>query len=152
MVCPWLEVSKGQGLRAAILCTQTRASRLLELSISWEKQMLCHMDHSQFWKHHFLDFSVYNSVPSWIVKALSRDALPLLGYGAEEHQLSATNPLNSLDKFHGQFLVFETVVTSVEVFMCREWEAVTCYEQTSLLGNVGWLTWGRALGSRPYYS
>lgn len=98
---------------------------------------------------------LFTTIPSWIVtKAWSWDALPLLGYGAEEHQLSATNPLNSLDKFHGQFLVFGTVVTSVKAFMCRQWKAVTSYEQTSLLGNitVGWLTWGRALGPRPYFS
>lgn len=78
------------------------------------------MDHSQFWKHHLSAFYVYNSIPFWIViKTWSWDALSLLGYEAEEHQLFATNPLNSWENFYGQFLMFETLVTSAKLFMCR---------------------------------
>lgn len=132
---------------------RVKSVHIPDFPVFWEKQMLYHMDHSRFWKHHLSAFHVYNSIPSWIViKTWSRDALPLLGYEAEEHQLFATNPLNSLDKFHGQFLTFETVVTSAKVFICREWKAVTSYEQSNLLGNGGWLIWGMALGSRPYYN
>lgn len=133
-------------------CTHTRPSWLLELSsLVGETDAVSHG--SQFWKHHLSAFYVYNSIPSWIViKTWSWDVLPLLGYEVEEHQLFATNPLNSLGKFHGQFLVFETVVTSAKVFMCREWKAVTSYEQSSLLGNGSWFIWGMALGSSLYYN
>lgn len=159
-VCPWLGVSGKQGLRAAVRRAQTlaknsggfvapRASSLLGVT-EW-----CHVDHSQFWKQHLLASSVCNCFSSWIViKACSWDALPLLGYEAEEHQLSATNPLNSLDKFHWQFLLFESVATSLKIFLCRQWKAPTGYGQTGLLGNVpvGSLPWGRVSGSGPYYS
>lgn len=149
-VCPWLGVSWKQALRAAIRHAQTLAKNSGGFVAAGASSLLgaterCHVDHSQFWKQHPLASSVCNCFSSWIVtKACSWDALPLLGYEAEEHQLSAANPLNSLDKFHWQFLLFESVATSLKVFLCRQWETLTGYGQTGLLGNVpvGSLPWG----------
>lgn len=116
------------------------ASWLLELPVSWKQQNSVNGSHATLEMASFT-LSAYICISSWIVtKACSWDALSLLGYEAEEHQLSAANPLNSLDKFHWQFLLFGSVVTSLKVFLCRQWKAWAA----NLMGNVtsGWLAWG----------
>lgn len=143
------QITGGEGCSYA-WCAQTLAKNSRGFLASGASSLLgateqCHMDHRRLWKWHHLPFSAYICISSWIViKACSWDALSLLGYEAEEHQLSAANPLNSLDKFHSQFLLFGLVVTSLKVFLCRQWKAVTGYGQTNLMGSVtsGWLAWG----------
>lgn len=152
LTCQWQQHTMYKDVVASRFEGRLTNVHIPNFPVFWEKQILYHVDHSQFWKHHLSAFYVYNSVPSWIViKTWSWDALSLLGYEAEEHQLFATNPLNSLEKFYGQFLMLETLVTS-QNYLCAEWKAVTSYEQSDLLGNGGWLIWGMALGSRPYYN
>lgn len=123
------QITGGEGC-SYVWCAQTLAKNSRGFLASGASSLLgateqCHMDHRRLWKWHHLPFFAYICISSWIViKACSWDALSLLGYEAEEHQLSAANPLNSLDKFHWQFLLFGSVVTSLKVFLCRQWKAV----------------------------
>lgn len=115
------------------------ASWLLELPVSWEQQNSVNGSHATLEMASFT-LSAYNCISSWIVtKACSWDALSLLGYEAEEHQLSAANPLNSLDKFHWQFLLDQW--QHHWKYFCVGNEK---HGQTNLMGNVTsrWLAWG----------